>query len=282
MRNFLLVTIGLLALSCQSQNKVKKEQVNVLFIGNSLTYYHDMPKTVQAMLNETDPNIKIEQSTFPGMSLTRHLENIIISRTDDDNISTRKKTEGEKTETEIKIAEKKWDVVILQEGTVNLLIPEMRDLTVNKAIGKIKTLVNNPKCRFILFTTWPSERPYPKEYCRDGGRIDESLDDMQDYCSPKIENYEQEFELINNGHRLVAKKNGMEKTDNGNLYRMVKEDKPDLKLLEDPIHPNENGAFLNACEFYEILSGKKASKLNVNGQIEPKIADYLKNIAGKN
>ncbi|MDO1512378.1 DUF4886 domain-containing protein [Maribacter confluentis] len=216
------------------------------------------------------------------MSLTRHLENIIISRTDDDNISTRKKTEGEKTETEIKVAEKKWDVVILQEGTVDLLIPELRDLAVNKAIEKIKTLVNNPECRFIFFTTWPSERQYPKEYCRGGGRIDESLDDMQDYCSPKIENYEQEFELIDNGHSLLAKKNGMLKTDNGKLYRMVKENKPDLALLEDPIHPNENGAFLNACEFYEILSGRKASNLKTNGQIEPQIAEYLKNIAGKN
>jgi hypothetical protein len=282
MRNILILIIGLLVFSCQSQKKEKTEEVNVLFIGNSLTYYHDMPKTVQTMLNETDPNIKIEQSTFPGMSLTRHLENIIIARTDEDNISTRKKTEGEKTETEIKIAEKKWDVVILQEGTVNLLIPEFRDLAVNKAISKIKSLVNNPECRFVFFTTWPSERPYPKEYCRDGGRIDESLDDMQDYCSPKIENYEQEFELVENGHSLIAKKNAMEKTDNGNLYRMVKENKPDLALLEDPIHPNANGAFLNACEFYEILSGKKASNLKAVGEIEPKIAEYLKNIAGKN
>lgn len=281
MRNILLITFSLLTFSCQSQKKEKTEEVNVLFIGNSLTYYHDMPQTVQAMLNETDPNIKIDQSTFPGMSLSWHLENITESKSKD-NISTRKKFEGEKTETEIKIAEKNWDIVILQEGTVNLLIPEVRDLAVNSAIRKIKNLVNNPECRFILFTTWPSERPYPKEYCRDGGRIDESLDDMQDYCSPKIENYEQEFELIDNGHTSIADQNGMEKTDNGNLYRMVKENRPDLALLEDPIHPNANGAFLNACEFYEILSGKKASNLKSNGQIEAKIAEYLKNIAGKN
>ena len=281
MRNILLLIIGLITFSCQSQKKEKTEEVNVLFIGNSLTYYHEMPQTVQTMLNETDPNIKIEQSTFPGMSLSWHLENIIESRTED-NINTRKKFEGEKTETEIKISEKKWDVIILQEGTVNILIPEVRDLAVNKAIGKIKELVDNPECRFIFFTTWPSERPYPKEYCRDGGRIDKSLDEMQDYCSPKIENYEQEYELINNGHSLVAKQNVMEKSDNGNLYRMVRENKPDLALLEDPIHPNANGAFLNACEFYELLSGKKASNLKVVGQIEPKISEYLKNVAGKN
>lgn len=281
MRNFLLITIGLITFGCQSQTNQKSKEVNVLFIGNSLTYYHDMPQTVQEMLNETDPNIQIDQSTFPGMSLSWHLENIIESKSKD-NISTRKKFEGEKTETEIKIAEKKWDVVILQEGTVNLLIPEVRDLTVNKAISKIKKLVNNPECRFILFTTWPSERSYPKEYCRDGGRIDESLDEMQDYCSPKIKTYEQEFELVEKGHSSVAKKNEMEKTYNGKLFRIVKESKPELALLEDPIHPNANGAFLNACEFYEILSGKKASDLKIVGQIKPKNAEYLKNIAGRN
>jgi hypothetical protein len=281
MRNILLLIIGLLTFGCQSQNKQKFEEVNVLFIGNSLTYYNDMPQTVQAMLNETDPNIKVEQSTFPRMSLSWHLENIIESRTVD-NINSRKKFDGEKTETEIKIADKKWDVVILQEGTVNLLIPEVRDLAVNKAIIKIKNLVNNPDCRFILFNTWPSERPYPKEYCRSGGRVDESLDEMQDYCSPKIESYEQEFELVEKGHSLVSEKNGMEKSDNGNLFRMVKETKPELALLEDPIHPNANGAFLNACEFYEILSGKKASNLKVDGELEPSIAEYLKSVAGKN
>lgn len=281
MRNILLLITILWAFNCQSQKKEKPEKVNVLFIGNSLTYYHNMPQTVQKMLNETDPNIQVEQSTFPGMSLSWHLENIIESRTED-NINTRKKFEGERTETEIKIGDKKWDIVILQEGTVNLLIPEVRELNVNKAISKIMGLVDNPKGRFILFTTWPSEKPYPREYCRDGERIDESLNADKDYCSPKIENYEQEFKLVEDGHSSVAEKNRMEKTKNGNLFRIVKETNPDIKLPEDPIHPNENGAFLNACVFYEILSGKKASNLKFTGQIEPKIAQILKGIGNVN
>lgn len=281
MRKIILLMIGLLAFSCQSQKKGKAEEKNILFIGNSLTYFNDMPQTVQAMLNETDPNIKIEQSTFPGMSLSWHLENIIESRTKD-NINTRKKFKGEKTETEIKVAEKKWDVVIFQEGKVNLLIPEVRDLAVNRAINEIKNLVSNSECRFILFTTWPSKNPYPKEYCRNGQRIDESLNPDKDYCSPKIENYQQEFELIEKAYSSVAGKNGMEKTDNGNLVRLAKEINPDLTLLEDSIHPNSNGAFLNACVFYETLSGKKASDLKFVGQIEPKNAEFLKDIESQN
>jgi len=65
-----------------------------------------MPQTLQEMVNETNPNIKIEQSTFPGMPLNGHLSEIITSRTENE-ISTRNKKESEKTETEKKNCRKK-------------------------------------------------------------------------------------------------------------------------------------------------------------------------------
>src|SRR5690554_2712250 len=136
MKNILLILITLIGINCKSQNKDGAEEINVLFIGNSLTYFYDMPQTVQKTLNETNPNIKIEQSTFPGLSLSAHLNNIITSRTEN-GVSTRRKEEGEKTETEIKIAEKKWDIVILQTGTVSVLIPENREFKSNNAILEI-------------------------------------------------------------------------------------------------------------------------------------------------
>ena len=95
MKNSLLILITLLTISCKSPQNETAEKINVLFIGNSLTYFHDMPQTVQKMLNETDPNIKVEQSTFPGQSLPGHLSDIITSRTES-GITTRKKEKGEK------------------------------------------------------------------------------------------------------------------------------------------------------------------------------------------
>ncbi|MGK4568356.1 hypothetical protein [Flavobacterium sp. 3HN19-14] len=146
-----------------------------MFIGNSLTYFHDMPSTLQAMLNETNPNIRIEQSTFPGYSLSAHLSDMIVSKTENE-ISTRKKENGELTETEKKIAERKWDVVILQTGTVSVLIPENREFKVNPAISEIKKLVGNPGCKFMLFDTWASKNEYPQQYCYPAASIDNSID----------------------------------------------------------------------------------------------------------
>lgn len=277
MKKILLILITLTTISCKSQQKDSAKEINVLFIGNSLTYFYDMPQMVQKMLNETNLNIRIEQSTFPGQSLDGHLSDIITSRTEN-GINTRKKEEGEKTETEIKIAEKKWDVVILQTGTISVLIPENRELITNKAISEIKKLVSNPNCKFILFNTWPSKNEYPKQYCYPSRMIDKSIL-KERCCSPTLENLEQETNLINESYDSVARKNNLLKSDNGNKFYEVLTNYPEIELYEDDSHPNKYGAFLNACIFYQMLTNKKASELKFTGEIEPKIAELLKQIA---
>ncbi|WP_048331259.1 SGNH/GDSL hydrolase family protein [Bizionia psychrotolerans] len=277
MKNILLILITLLTISCKSQNTKTPEQINILFIGNSLTYFHDMPQTVQKMLNETHPEFKIEQSTFPGMSLSDHLTSIITSRTEN-SINTRQKIEGEITETEIKIAEKQWDIVILQTGTVSVLIPENRDLIVNMAISDIKKLVPNSGCKFILFNTWPSKNEYPEQYCYPSKTIDPSIEKAS-CCSPVLESLEQETTVINESYDIVAKENHLIKSDNGTKFFEVLIHHPKIELYEDDIHPNPYGAFLNACIFYQLLTNNKATELKYNGDIEPKIAELLKKIA---
>lgn len=272
-----LILISLLSISCKSQNKDSLKEINVLFIGNSLTYFHEMPQTVQKMVNETNPNIKIEQITFPGMSLSGHLSDIVTSKTED-GISTRKKVENEKTETEIKIGEKIWDIIILQTGTVSVLIPENRELKVNKAISEIKKLVSNPNCKFILFQTWSSKKNYPEQYCYPSSAIDKSIE-KDKCCSHILESLEQETELIKEVYKLVANKNNLIVSNNGEKYFEVRTKNPEIELYEDESHPNVNGAFLNACIFYQMLTGKKASDLIYIGEIEPITAEKLKKIA---
>lgn len=248
MKNILLIFLVLTSLNCKSQEAKSKEKINVLFIGNSLTYYYDMPQTLQKMINETNSNFSIEQSTFPGMSLDGHLNSIIESRNENGGISTRQKVDGEITETEIKLKEKKWDIIILQTGAVNVLIPENREIKINKAVSDIKDLANNPNCDFILFSTWPSKNEYPEQYCYPSRMIDKSIEKDR-CCSPSLENLEQETKLINESYDLVAQKNSLLKSDNGNKFYEVLTKHPEIELYEDDSHPNKYGAFLNACVF---------------------------------
>lgn len=277
MKNILLIFLILVSVSCKSQDTKGTEKINVLFIGNSLTYYHNMPETLQKMLNETTSNFSIEHSTFPGMSLDGHLNNIIESRTEN-GISTRKKEDGEKTETEIKLSEKEWDIIILQEGTVRLLVPEAKEFKVEAAIAEIKNRISNQDCKFILFKTWPSKKEYPKQYCYSKWAINHSLQNDK-YCSPEIESLEQEIALINEAYDSVAEKYGLTTSDNCNKVYEILTEHQDIDVYEDNIHPNKYGAFLNACVFYQMLTGKKASELKFNGEIEPKTAEILKRIA---
>jgi hypothetical protein len=277
MRPILLIIIVLASINCKSQELQSYEELNVLFIGNSLTYSYNMPQILQLMLNETHPNIKIDQSTFPGFSFSNHLTDIITYKTEN-GIKTRLKEKGEKTETEIKIAEKKWDVIILQTGTIRVLIPEIRDLKVNKAISDIKKLVTNRKCKFILFNTWPTINNYPVQYCYPARLIDKSLE-KDKCCSPSMENLEQELKLINEAYVLLAQKNRLKRSDNGTKFYEVLTKYPEITLYDDDIHPNKYGAFLNACVFYQMITKNKASELEFNGDIEPKTAFLLKQIS---
>lgn len=277
MKKIILILTSTILFSCKSQTKITEGEINVLFIGNSLTYYHNMPQTLQEMLKETDSNIKIDQSTFPGMPLSGHLSEIITSSSENE-ISTRKKVDGEKTETEKKIAEKKWDIIILQTGTVSVLIPENLKYKINKAVSDIKRLVNNPRCKFILFNTWPSKGEYPKEFCYPCMLIDKSIEKSK-CCSPVIKDLTQELSVINDAYETLATDNNLTRSNNGTKFFETHVKNPEIELYDDDSHPSKYGSYLNACIFYQILTAKKASKLTYNGEIEPDKAKILKNMA---
>lgn len=277
MRKFLLLILFLTFLSCNSQNEKQSKQTNVLFIGNSLTYYNDMPKMLQEMFNETNPNINIEQITYPGFSLYAHLENI-VEESSKDNIRTRKKSDQEITETEKKIQEKDWDIIIMQTGGVTILIPEIRKKKVDPAIKEIMKL-SNSNSRFILFNTWTTKIDYPKEYCYPAAVINKYSKPGEKICSPEINDNEEYYNVLQSGYEELSESNDMILTNHSQIFKKVIGKYPDLDLLEDTMHPSKKGAFLSACIFYNIISDKKAKGLEYAADLDPETAELLKRAA---
>ncbi|WP_026838885.1 DUF4886 domain-containing protein [Gillisia sp. JM1] len=278
MRKILLLLLAVILLSCGFNNSKDTKEINVLFIGNSLTYYNDMPQKLQEMMNETNPNIKIDQITFPGFSLSAHLENVIVESSEN-NTKTTTKAPGELTAAEKKLAEKNWDIIILQTGGVAVLIPESLEYKVDPAIKKIKELVKNDNARFILFNTWTTKVEYPKKYCYRGMQISQSLDRMTEYCSPEINNSKEYLEFTNDSYKTLADNNSLEKTDHGNIFQKVYDKYPEINILEDTMHPSDLGAFLSASIFYEIITKNDPSDLKYVGEIDSKTAELLKELA---
>ncbi len=151
-----IILLFLVLIGCKPKQIENQQKINVLFIGNSLTYYHDMTKTLQVMLDENNSKYNIEQSAFPGMTLKGHLEDI-ITETKGEDVYTREKEAGETTETEKKLKSKKWDVIILQEGTGRLYYSEVIKEVINPSIKSVIDFNNNLENPVKLTTTFQSK-----------------------------------------------------------------------------------------------------------------------------
>ncbi|SDR65791.1 DUF4886 domain-containing protein [Christiangramia echinicola] len=277
MRKILLLITFLTTLSCNSQIEKKSKEINVLFIGNSLTYYNDMPQMLQKMVDETNPNINIEQVTYPGFSLNAHLENIIIESSDN-NIRTRKKSDQETTKTEEKIKEKDWDIIIMQTGGVTILIPEMRKKKIDPAIKEIKLLADK-NSKFILFNTWTTKIDFPKEYCYRAVMVNKYAKPGEEICSPKMNDKEEYYNFLQSGYEELSESNKLILTNHSQIFKKVLAKYPELDLLEDTMHPSKKGAFLSAIIFYNIITNNEAKDLEYEAGLDPETVELLKNAA---
>jgi hypothetical protein len=106
----------------------------VLFIGNSLTYWNDLPLIAQALADSAGgPSLAVMVVAFPDFSLDDHRVDGTAQRA---------------------IARGGWEVVVLQQGPSSL--PENREqlrATVAALSGDIRAAGATP----ALYSVWPSE-----------------------------------------------------------------------------------------------------------------------------
>ena len=255
----------------------KLPKKNVLFIGNSLTYYSGMPDYLKAMLDRTNPEVKVQVSAFPGMSLEAHLTHMLEAR-NGDGITTRIKKAGEQTETEKAILSQQWDIVVLQEGPVRILIPEVRRYSTQVSIEKIKKLVTNPKCQFILFKTWAPKREFPTQFCYPAAMINRPAEKEQ-YCSRQVNSLEDEFKLLSSEGDSIAALTKVNTVDIGQTYYRALGEYPLLVLYDKDGHPTKLGAYLNAYIFYRFLIGSGPASMDYYGDLSKEDATLLQKLA---
>lgn len=227
--------------ACNDENSKQ-----VLFIGNSLTYYHDMPLTLQAMLNEKGIKINIHQSTFPGISLSEHLA---------------------QPKTLEKLRSQNWDFVILQEATVRILIPESRYYNFGPTILKLDSLIKIKKGQTILYQSYPISI-YPKKYCYPSFLIRPEIPETK-YCSDSLVNSAEEFEIIQASFKQASKSIQSEIAPVGLCFELCKKKYPELSLFEsiDDTHPSILGSYLIACVFFKQLTGEKTSEVKYSSTL---------------
>ena len=109
------------------------KDLRVLFIGNSLTYWNDLPVIVAAMAKAGHQDeMKVETVAFPDFSLEDHW-----NRGD-----------------ALKVLQKqKWDFVVLQQGPAAL--EESRQLLVQYS-SLFATQIRKQEATPVLYSVWPS------------------------------------------------------------------------------------------------------------------------------
>jgi hypothetical protein len=281
MKTKITATLALTILVISLIAQTKKDEINVLFIGNSLTYYNDMPEILQHMFKSQKLNYEVSQVSYSGITLTQHL-NRKITATTGKGAQLSPLGISDTSETIKLLQLKKWDFVVLQEGTVRLLIPEVKTLLVIPAVKDFKEKLKNTQTEIILFKTWPSTDTFPKQHCYPKGIIDKTIEkDM--CCSPIINSLEEEVKLINSAYDTVAMTSNIPTVPITDCYMEIIKNYPQINLYGDKYsHPSKLGAYLNACMFYKFFTKQKATTIKYIGDIDEKTAKIIQTVVDKN
>ena len=183
-----------------------KDTLRVLFVGNSYTYFENLPQLVSVISNQTETKLVTEKITLGGAKLSEHWNG----------------ERGLKTK-EI-IMNGGYDIVVLQEwslGTVN------EGDSATKYLGLFSNYVREMGAEPYYYMTWAREK------------------------------VPQQQVTISKVYREVAAKNKAIVVPAGEAWALARQLRPDFKLFyPDGTHPSENGAYLTACVFVEVLTGE--------------------------
>jgi len=182
------------------------DTLRVLFVGNSYTYFENLPQLVSVISDQTDTKLITEKVTIGGAKLSEHWN-------------------GERgLKTLDYIRDRGYDIVVLQEwslGTVNEKDSAM------KYLGLFSKYVREMGAEPYYYLTWAREK------------------------------VPQQQGTISKVYREAATKNTAKVVPAGEAWALARQLRPDFKLFfPDGTHPSENGAYLTACVFVEVLTGE--------------------------
>ncbi len=291
MKHILLIITLLTALNSSAQ-----EQRKILFIGNSLTYYNGMPQTLQKMFDELGQKITVDQLTPSGWDLVHHA---VFQSDTFGNITRLPKKVLSKTVK--KILSKKWDVVVLQEATLNMLIPEIRVTSSQPAILYLDSIIKYNASRTVLYQGYAGNTNYPLKYCHPamaGSDFEEnglheqiwnSINDTAAYnkliklffCSDSFQNSSQEFLSIKCVYDRAANFINAETVPVGFAFELCKIKYPEIPLYQNinDNHPSKQGSYLIACLFYRYIAHKSIMNIRFSSDIDIVEAEKLRKLS---
>lgn len=198
-----------------------------LFIGNSRTFYHDMPKMVRWIADSADhaEKLEIEMDAQPGVSLSDHQES---------------------PQTQALIA-KGWDYVVLQVLSSEQYSAQQSSQVWEAAtelIEEIRAAGSSP----AMFVTWRYT-----DQCSDNSGLPQSAIGLpaSGYANMHLNIQEQ--------HARLAALTGVDLVNVGLIWEKLQSS--GIPLYDDCNHPSIYGSYLAALMFYGYFTGNDVTNV---------------------
>ena len=230
----------------ESMTEPEKKTYNILFIGNSYTYYSDMPEKI------FDPIAKSANVDFKVSSLTRGGWYLIDTANPEDEL-------GKLVDAALK--NNKYDYVVLQEqSTCPAQFPGKFYDGVRKLVEKIRENGATP----ILYSTWGRKT---------GSATLPNLGWTHESMTWKI----------GAAYEAIANELDIEVAHVGFAFHDVYTNNPNLTDIyaDDLTHPSYSGSYLAALTIFTKITGIDPSEVTYNGSLSGNITSVLKEAARK-
>ena len=212
--NRLIFKILLLTGVVNFTNTYCQGELKILFIGNSITFYNDLPGMFESLALNAGKKIYVKDGSMMGYPLEDHCTY---------------------THTINSIYEEAWDYVILQESPVRAMELYCEDYMFKYAIF-LDSLIhdNNTNTQTIIFM--------PTAYA-----------DGLTFLSGERLSYNEMQEEIYNGTIMLADSLDAIIAPVGWAFKSVIQQKGLDLFLSDMVHPNVQGSYLGACVIYATI-----------------------------
>jgi Domain of unknown function (DUF4886) len=220
-----------------------KKGVRVLFVGNSCTHFHDMPRMVRELSEAAGEDLPLMavQEAPGGCTLRGHWENGKVDKM---------------------LEEIPWDYVVLQEQSQRPSFSRSQRLQEMYPYARqLDAKIRDRGSRTVLFMTWGY---------KDGDRRNVPGD-----------TYAAMQERLRQGYLELAGELSAEVAPVGLAWAQALRLKPELELwASDGMHPSLQGSYLSACVFYALLYGKDPTGNAFTAGLNESEAKFLQEIAG--
>lgn len=233
---FVSVFTGLLGI-CFGQDSAK-----VLFIGNSYTYYNDLPQMVTDLANSLGDFVYHDDQVQGGATFQTHVNN---------------------ASTYTKINSDQWDYVVLQAQSQEPSFPDAQvdANTLAPARILVDSIYDNYLCsEALFFMTWGRENGDPQ-------------------WQP-ISTYDGMQSRLRTGYMRITDSVQGSVAPVGIAWKRIRDNFPGIQLyVADGSHPSLEGSYLAACTFYASIFRKSPVGSTFISTLDPTLALELQTAA---